>query len=169
MLNIEDFMSYSWFSIDDATSALKRAEGFMFSILGDVESKEKTETYNGNWEMSLVLKRFPVTAVEYIKFSGEPDTDYYIQHDEGIIARYCAFPRGYNVIEIKYTAWWTVDTIPTDLKYAIYDLASKIASAWSSYGSNVKSESIDGASITWWDIEKSKEESIIQSYKRVYV
>lgn len=54
--------------------------------------------------MSLVLKRFPVTAVEYIKFSGEPDTDYYIQHDEGIIARYCAFPRGYNVIEIKYTA-----------------------------------------------------------------
>jgi len=59
--------------------------------------------------------------------------------------------------------------VPTDLKYAVYDLASKIASAGSSYGSNIKSESIDGASISWGDIEKSKEESIIQSYKRIYV
>lgn len=39
--------------------------------------------------------------------------------------------------------------MPTQLKYAIYDLAVKIARAGDSYGSNVKSESIDGASISW--------------------
>lgn len=169
MLKTKDFIAYSGLCEEDATSALKRAEGFVFSILWDIESKEKAETYNGNGEMTLVLKRFPVTAVSYMKFSGDTvdPADYFIQAEEWMIAMQSYFPRGYNVIEVQYTAWWTDATMPTQLKYAIYDLAVKIARAGDSYGSNVKSESIDGASISWWDIEKSQEESIINSYKRV--
>lgn len=171
MLNVTEFSQYSNLCIEDATQALARAEGVLFSILWDVELKEKTEVYNGNGELNLVLKRYPVTLLSSLKFSGEEvdDTTYYVQEDTGIIERSVAFPRWHKIISVQYTAGWDDTNIPIDLKYAVYDLACKIASAGLSYGSNVKSESIDGASITWWDIEKSKEEAVILSYKRIYV
>jgi hypothetical protein len=81
--------------------------------------------------MTLVLKRYPVTAIETMKFSTvlvDPTT-YFLQPDTGEIALYVAFPRGYNTIEVVYTAGWTADTIPTQLKYAVYDLATKIDKA----------------------------------------
>jgi len=165
MLNLQDFILYSGLSETDATSALKRAEGFMFSILWDVEQSEKTEVYNGNWEYTLVLKRYPLVAIDTMTFNSETATEYYPQYETWEIARTIPFPRGYNAISITYTAGWTADTIPTELKYAVYELACKIAQAGESYGSNVTSESIDWASISWWEIEKTKEEEKQPQYE----
>lgn len=171
MLNVADFKTYSWATNDTlATSALRKAEGFVATILGDIESSEKTETYDWNGEYILILKRTPVVSVAELKFSGDlVDTSEYFPNEYGI-RMYTQFPRGFGVISVKYTAWWTVDTIPKILKYAIYDLAWAYYLAWDTLGaSNVKRESVDGASIEWGDLQISEPLKVINSYKTIHV
>lgn len=79
MLTIEPFIDYSGLCVEDATSALKRAEGYVSSILGDIVEARKTETYHGNGEMALVLKRSPLVTVHTLKFSDvlQDTADYF--------------------------------------------------------------------------------------------
>jgi len=171
MLVLNDFKTYSWATNDTlATSALRKAEGFVATILGDIEEAEATETYDGNGEYTLVLKRTPVVSVAELRFSGDlVDTTEYFPNEFGI-RMYEKFPRGFGVITVKYTAWWTESTIPKRLKYAIYDLAWAYYEAWDSLGnSNIKRESIDGASIEWGDLPISEPLKVINSYKAIHV
>lgn len=70
---------------------------------------------------------------------------------------------------VTYTAGYTEETIPSDLKYAIYDIANKIANAGDSWNSNVSKEHIDGASIEWKSLDIMNSMNIILSYKKVAV
>lgn len=172
MLLVADFMTYSWATdTTKATSALNKAEGFVATVLGDISLKTYTdEVYDGNGEMVLILKNPNVVSVSSLKFSDDTvDPTTYFANSYGI-RMYYAFPRGFWVIKVTYTAWWTKDTIPLDLKNAIYDLAYIYYQSWDSIGSNIKRESIDWASVEWGDLPNTDAPiEIINSYKTINV
>jgi len=172
MLNLQDFIEYTG-TCDSAsaTSALSQAEGFAFSILWDRSEREDTEIYDGNGENYFQLKRYPIISIASLQFDGvvvDP-TSYYPNSATWEIRMYTPFPRGFNVLSVQYTAGWTAETIPSDVKFAIYDIARAYLSAGSSLGSNVVRETIDGASIEWKDLPISEPTAILKSYSNIYV
>lgn len=172
MLDPQKFSEYVWScDISKATSALTQAEGFVVSILWPLDSATDTEEYDGNGELALLLNRSPVTEITNMKFNGttvEP-SQYFLQKKTGIVRMYTPFPRGFEAVEVTYTAWYTEDTLPSDIKYAIYDIARAYLQAWDSLGSNVKQESIDGASIVWGELDIAKPILVLNSYKKIHV
>lgn len=173
MLDTWDFINYLWWA-DDITLAqtvLDKAEMYAISIIWNIEAKNYVEVYNWNWQNSLVLNNSPINTITILKFNWETQdiNNFYLNKWAWILSSYTYFPRGFNAIEVEYNAWWTNETIPNKLKNAIFSLASKYYKAWDSLDDNVSSESIDWASVSWKAVDKTWEDEIFKSYRKIYV
>lgn len=170
MLSLQDIITIAPSGSDTASlqKALVRAENVAKGILPFYESSEKTEIYDGNGEYSLVLKRNPVSAISEMKFDDEiiDPNQYFLNKDTGIVRMYFWFPRGFNIISVTYTAGYTVDNIPQNLKNAILDLAM---SYFTFQNGNIRKESIDGASVEYESQDITPYTSIISQYASIYV
>lgn len=98
------------------------------------ESASYTELLHGNRSNTIVPKQWPIQSVTTLKISearawADPaalvaSTDYGISNDSTVITYYAGFtPRGYDVIQLAYTAGYS--SIPSDLV-----LANLWASEW---------------------------------------
>lgn len=172
LTNLTAFMTYAGSTdTQSATSALTQAEGLMYSIIGDVSKSQKTEYHDLNWEIPLVLKRYPIDSVSEIKIDGivQDLSTFSIKNDSGIIRKPSWFSRGYLSLEVTYTAGYDDATIPVSLKYAVWNIAKIYLTNLSTLWSNVKKETVDGASIEWGDLGISDQVKIIESYKQYHV
>jgi len=111
-------------------NAQKRAENYCDR---EFDSQEKTEYYNGTGTNALLLRRYPITAIDSIyddedrefDADSEIDTDDIVIDDEiegRIIYPDNTFTKSdVKNIKIKYTAGYS--EAPEDLRQAILDLA----------------------------------------------
>lgn len=169
ILDIDDFKQYAWLdSTEQASVALKRAEAFAISIIWDLSSREVTETYDGKWSNIIVLDNTPVVGIVYIKIYGDEisPSEYSLKSPGIIRLKWFCVEREYDAIEVRYTAWYTSETIPDALKTAIYEIGRSYYMNWDD---NIASETVDGASVSFKEVKAIEAVSVINSYKKIYV
>lgn len=97
------------------------------------EEAEYVELYDGTGTTSLILRHRPVTEITEILIYDDEitmrtevggDGYYYKDLASGIIMRDDLWDRGQGIITVTYTAGYTDETIPADLRYAVYELAT---------------------------------------------
>lgn len=121
-----------WLKIPDLETSLNDVLEIMINGFSDeveaftgrkLKSQSITEKKHGRGSNMVLLHEWPVTAVSEVKINGDVlvASDYEIA-DQGtcLVLLNGTFPRGYNNIEITYTAGYT--TIPADLQQAVLDL-----------------------------------------------
>ncbi len=109
MLENQEFIEYMW-DVEDsnlANTCLQKAESYVISIIWDIEVKNYTDIYDWNWQNSLILNHSPVNTITSLKFNWETQdlNNFYLNKWAWILSSYTAFPRGFNAIEVEYTAW----------------------------------------------------------------
>lgn len=102
-------------------------------IIGrSLESKERVEFLDGHYSQSIMLPVIPVTSIESISLDAgrkfttalSPD-DYQFHPARGIITLYSYLtPQGNSTVRVAYTAGYTEDTLPADLKMALMECVS---------------------------------------------
>lgn len=135
------------------------------------------EYVNGDDSDALQMKQYPITAIASVEENSNTDntgnwatlssTEYFnigTDLDAGIIRKTCKTFKGTANYRVTYTAGYI--TLPSDLKYACYMLASEAFNRSRSAG--VKSESLGDHSITFESIsmENDNVEKIIQKYRK---
>lgn len=126
-----------------------------------------TELFNGKTEKILLLKFMPVNSLTTVKYwDGSAfvafDTDHYkLDKVLGEVIFPYGTPRGVQNIEIVYSAGDA--TLRADLNDAINDIVMAKYSA----RPGVKSESVDGASVTYADPESIKNHPVLSQFIRV--
>lgn len=102
-------------------------------IRRDLQSLERSETYDGKGTNVLVLKHYPVTDISsFVAFTGGGELveieDYVLDAVAGIIRlKYLKFPVSYQEIAITYTAGYADDDsdgaldVPWDLKLSVIE------------------------------------------------
>ena len=141
------------------------------------KSTAYTEYVNGDGSDALQMKQYPITAITSVEENSNSDnssnwatlatTEYFNignYLDAGIIKKTAGAFRGTANYRVTYTAGYT--TLPSDLKYACYMLASEAFNRSRSAG--VKSESLGDHSITFESIsmENDNVEKVIQRYRK---
>ena len=102
-------------------------------IMGrSLESVERTDHLKGNHSHKIILPVTPVTDIASISLDGDrdftesiTDDDYYLDSASGIIHLYSDItPVGYATVKVVYTAGYTEDTLPADIKMALIECIS---------------------------------------------
>ena len=102
-------------------------------IIGrSLESVERVDYLNGNHSHKIILPIIPVTEIVSISLdSGRDftdliaDNDYYLDPTMGIIHLYSHLtPVGYATVKVVYTAGYTENTLPADIKMALIECIS---------------------------------------------
>lgn len=77
-----------------------------------------------------MLKHFPIVTFTKLEYrSGntwtEVTDDYHVQKDTGMVRFPCSIvPRGFGNVRATYEAGWDTNTIPSNLKQAVIEIAS---------------------------------------------
>lgn len=152
-----------WNAVDESEDALLNlllASAFSFTetfLKRKIESKNFTEIYNWQGEYEFLLKNFPVSSLTSFKYNTgtfsspiwtdfDPDT-YRLEWSCGKIWLTFSLNKGLQNIQTVYTAWYTEETLPNDLKQAIIFLA---AYYYDTRGSNwLVSENVDWTGVVY--------------------
>lgn len=155
--SVKTFLGITGTTDDDLLNSLiGSASEFVKSYTWrDLEATDYTHFFDWKAEREFILRQYPVntlTSFEYNTWTistperTEFDVDLYaLRPDPGIINYWCYIPRGFQNIKVIYNAWYV--TIPAELELATNKMV------WLYYNTRtstwVKSESVDGASITY--------------------
>lgn len=132
---------------------LQNAQGIAENIIGGkIDLQTFTdEEMDGHGEQVYVLPFYPVVTFTSFQYKNgntwETVTDsYHLKKQTGEIRLPDSIvPRGYGNVRASYTAGYTEETLPADIRQAIIDIASSLYNLRGSTG--IKREKIDGAEL----------------------
>jgi len=178
--------TYLWItsstSDDRLTAILDGVEAFVFNIIWDINTNDKTETINkifiGDDGNTIPLKNWKVTKIKTVNWTDFTSkvnwTDYLIRANDTVtITSLCSFlsDLNFDVFDIVYTSG--IATIPVDLENAIAELV------WFEFakelGKNVTSETTGPRKVAYWggwinwiensEVKRNEALTVINNYK----
>lgn len=178
MITLDELKRYLWIEDNSQDVLLQEIIDWVTAYIEsytwrNLSIQDYDKKYNWNWERIFILPNFPVNSITEIKYRNNTDfsaptytlietKDYSFNTSWEIFFNFNLI-RWFNVLEIKYNAWY--DPIPEDLKLACKMLC------WLSYNTKntnwVKSESVEWVSIVFSDTssETIKANIILDNYK----
>lgn len=164
IIDLQSIKSYLGENTDENNAVLAdiiaEAEVVIENYIGSpINETTVTEIRDGRWEQVFTLKKSPATEIVSFEYNtgtiSAPTWEafdaelYRLEPLQGQIVTLCHIPKGLGNIKIVYKAGYVTADIPKDIKIALKRL---IAYLWRSRGSaGIKSESIDGSSVTYQD------------------
>lgn len=140
------------------TSLLESADALVKSYTGrDFEEQTYTHLFNWKGELEFLLKQYPVSVLTSFQYNtGSFSTPSWTDFDQdsykpdpetGIVWSMFNIPKWIQNIRAVYTAWYTAEDMPGDIKNAVIKLTATYYN-WSK-SDGIKSESVDWASLVY--------------------
>lgn len=133
-----------------------------------IKQETITEILDWKTEKKLLLKYMPVKSITTIEYwDGEAfvafDPDVYeLDWRLGEVIFACGTPRGVKNIKVVYVAG--DDTVNDDMHWAVNDFViQRYSTGWR----GIKSESVDGASVTYGNLDDIKSHPVLSQYIRI--
>ena len=131
---LTDFKTYLEFTLDDVDHdslldmLLGASQGFISSLY-NVYTFGTTEslTLNGNGKSYMYLSFTPITGVTVLTIDGEAIdvSEYYFVDNAIHLMDGAIFSRGNMNVTMDVAYGYTIDTVPDDLKFALFKIAEK--------------------------------------------
>lgn len=135
-------------------SAIEFFESYTNRVL---EEQDLTEQYNGNGTHVMGLRQFPVSQVLGVSidaawlFPTSEDSASYILDNDVFLVRKEVWPQGIRNIQVTYTAGYTPDDAPVDLKLASLQMIEFLYKGRGDHRLGVTNRNKIGESLTFQD------------------
>lgn len=146
-------------------------------IIGrSLESVEHTEYLAGNGGKTIILPVIPVSSIASIYLDASrayttalETTDYYIDAKSGIVRLYTdRTPEGPATVKVIYTAGYTEDTLPADIKMALMECIEWNCKRLNDQALGLSSHSTpDGVSVGYEMVLPLGAQRVFESYRDV--